>query len=130
MGGRPITAMSIVCFPVGKLEFSVLGEVLAGACEAIIESGAVLSGGHTVDDPEFKFGLSVNGLVHPDRVWTNAGARPGDIMVLSKALGTGIVTTGIKRGKANRDEEEAVTRSMTTLNAGAAAAAERVGVHA
>ena len=128
MGGRPITAMSIVCFPAGDLDFEVLGEILQGACDAVLEAGAVLSGGHTVDDPQLKFGLSVNGIVRPGRMFTNAAARAGDVMVLTKPLGAGIVTTGIKRGKTQPAHEAAVTASMCKLNAGAAEAGQRVGV--
>lgn len=130
MGGTPITALSIACFPIGTLDAGILGEILQGACETVIEAGALLAGGHTVDDPQLKFGLSVTGTVHPDRVLTNAGAQRGDALILTKELGTGIVTTGIKRSRAGEEAIEAVTRSMTTLNDSASEAAQRAGAHA
>ena len=130
MGGRPITAMSITCFPIGDLDLDVLAEILCGACDAITAAGAVLAGGHTVDDPQLKFGLSVTGLVHPDRILMNSGAQIGDRLVLTKPLGTGIVTTGIKRAKASAAETEAVARSMMALNDSAAEAAQASEVHA
>ena len=130
MGGRPIVALSIVCFPVGNLDLDILAEILQGATEIVTEAGAVLAGGHTVDDAQLKFGLSVSGLVHPDRVFRNSGACPGDLLVLSKPLGTGIVTTGIKRGLASSEAIEAVTKSMTTLNRSASEVAQRVGINA
>ncbi|MDQ2732352.1 MAG: selenide, water dikinase SelD, partial [Armatimonadota bacterium] len=130
MGGRPVTALSIACFPVGTLDFGILGEILQGACETVIEAGALLAGGHTVVDPQLKFGLSVTGTVHPDQVLTNAGAQPGDVLILTKKLGTGIVTTGIKRGQTGPVAIEAVTHSMITLNASASEAAQRAGAHA
>jgi selenide,water dikinase len=130
MGGRPITALSVACFPIGTMEAEILGDILAGACEILTEAGAVLAGGHTVDDNELKFGLSVTGLVHPDHILTNACARSGDILVLTKPLGTGIVTTGIKQGLVAKTEVDAVTRSMITLNRDASEAAVSANAHA
>ncbi len=120
MGGRPITAMNIVCFPIGKLDKSILKEILRGGLEKIYEAGAALAGGHSVDDLELKYGLSVTGLVHPDRVWANAGAKPGDVLILTKPLGTGILATAIKAGLASAAAEAAAIELMATLNKQAA----------
>ena len=130
MGGKPVLCLSIVCFPIGELDSSILSLILQGACAAIVEAGAVLAGGHTVDDPALKFGLAVTGTVCPDALLTNAGARAGDFLVLTKPLGTGIVTTGIKQGLAQTSEIEAVTTSMATLNRAASEAICRAGAHA
>ena len=99
MGGRPLTAMNIVCFPVKDMDKEVLREILRGGLAKVHEAGAALVGGHSVEDPEIKYGLSVTGVVHPDRVFTNAGARPGDAFILTKPLGTGILATAIKDRK-------------------------------
>jgi selenide,water dikinase len=115
MGGRPLTALSIVCFPSGD-DMEDLVEILQGGAEKMAEAGCVIVGGHSVNDPEIKFGYSVTGLVHPDRIWTNAGARPGDVLVLTKPLGTGIVGTALKRGMAAPEHVEAAIASMLRLN--------------
>jgi len=120
MGGRPITAMNIVCFPIGKLAKTILKEILRGGLEKIHEAGAVLAGGHSVDDLELKYGLSVTGLVHPDRIWTNSGARPGDVLILTKPLGTGILATAIKAELASAEAQAAAVELMATLNKKAA----------
>ena len=99
MGGLPKTALNVVCFPSG-LDPQILNAILRGGLSKLGEAGVALMGGHTVDDPEIKFGLSVTGTVHPDLVWTNAGARVGDVLVLTKPLGIGAITTGIKQGVA------------------------------
>jgi len=130
MGGEPLTAMNIVCFPRRSLSTDVLREVLLGGLEKIEEAGALLVGGHSVEDPELKYGLSVTGTVHPDRVVTNAGARPGDLLLLTKPLGTGVLATAIKGGMATAESEAEGVRWMTTLNRDAAAAMQEVGVHA
>ena len=98
MGGTPLTAMNIVCFPRKSLPLEVLRDVLLGGLEMIQQAGALLVGGHSVEDPELKYGLSVTGTVHPDRVVTNAGAQPGDRLILTKPLGTGVLATAIKGG--------------------------------
>jgi selenide, water dikinase len=116
MGGRPLCAMNIVCFPRGKLGIEVLREVLRGGLSKLHEAEVALAGGHSVDDPELKFGLSVTGVVHPRRIWTKGGARPGDRLLLSKPLGTGVVASAIKRGQASAEAVQAIERSMTTLN--------------
>jgi selenide,water dikinase len=122
MGGVPLTAMNIVCFPRKSLSLEVLREVLLGGHEIVEQAGALLVGGHSVDDPELKYGLSVTGTVHPDRVVTNAGALPGDRLILTKPLGTGVVATAAKGGKAPPDVEAEAVRWMTILNKEAAEA--------
>ncbi|MBA2880076.1 selenide,water dikinase [Desulfosalsimonas propionicica] len=125
MGGRPLTAMNIVCFPSDDLPESVLKDTLAGGLEVIHESGAVLVGGHSVDDVEFKYGLSVTGVVHPDAVWKNSGAASGDQIILTKPIGTGILATAVK-GKLADDKTISELIAITTrLNKNAALAAER-----
>ena len=116
MGGSPLTALNIVGFPRRKLDISVLGEILAGGAEKAAEADCIIVGGHTVEDSEVKYGLAVTGTVHPDEVISNAGARPGDALVLTKPLGTGSVATGIKRNKVEDDLVDRAVASMTTLN--------------
>lgn len=131
MGGRPITALAHVCFPAdGDLE--VLGQVLAGGLSKMMEAGCAVIGGHSVRDEEMKFGYSVTGLIDPARVFSNAGARPGDHLVFTKALGTGVICTAIKKHKAEPEWVEAAIHSMTTLNkkAGKLIAAQGYAVHA
>jgi selenide, water dikinase len=130
MGGRPIAMLSIVGFPRDKLPMSVLGEVLRGGAEKAREAGVSVVGGHSVDDAEPKVGYAVVGLIHPGRIWRNVGARPGDALVLTKPLGTGIISTAIKQGKAPDRAVAAAIRSMSALNRPAAEAAARVPVHA
>lgn len=130
MGGEPLTAMNIVGFPDKELGPEVLIEILRGGAEAVRAAGAVIVGGHSVRDAEIKYGLSVTGRVHPKRIWTNAGARPGDRLVLTKPLGSGVLCSAAKSGKmAESDLAEAV-RVMTTLNKAARDAAAGVGVRA
>ncbi len=115
MGGRPLTALSILCYPAnGDLED--LEEILKGGAETMIEAGCVVVGGHSVNDDEMKFGYAVTGMVHPERIWTNAGARAGDVLVLTKPLGTGVIGTALKRGIANAAHVEAAVESMCRLN--------------
>lgn len=128
MGGRPVTVMNILCFPIHEREPGELAEILRGGAEKVAESGAVLVGGHSVEDPEPKFGLSVTGLIDPAHVTTNAGARPGDVIVLTKPIGTGVITTAAKFDECPPDALEFACRSMATLNAGAAAAMRAVGI--
>ncbi len=117
MNGRPLTAMNIVGFPVDELDVSILGEILRGAADAVTAAGAVTLGGHSLRDAEVKFGLSVTGLVDPADVLTNAGARPGDVLVLTKPLGTGFVTTAAKKQECPPEVLDRAIASMTTLNA-------------
>ena len=128
MGGRPLTAMNIACFT-NCLEPSVLAEILKGGADKIKEAETTLVGGHTVTDNEVKYGLSVTGYVHPDKVLTNAGAKAGDVLILTKPLGTGILSTALKSGLIDEDDLTESVRSMTTLNKGAALAMEKVGAN-
>jgi selenide,water dikinase len=116
MGGIPITAMNIIGFPVSTMDISVLQEVLRGGLDKIKEAGALLLGGHSIEDDEFKYGLSVTGKVHPDKVVTNRGARPGDLLVLTKPLGTGIINTAIKGNIAGEDLVDRAVKIMSSLN--------------
>jgi len=113
MGGTPISALSIVCYP-QKGDWDVLGQILAGGQMAMNEAGVVVIGGHSVDDQEMKFGYAVTGVIHPDEVITNAGAKPGDVLILTKPIGTGAINTAVKQGKASRETEEAAIKAMTT----------------
>jgi len=131
MGGVPRLALNVVCFPDEDLDADVLGEVLRGGQVVVREAGAVVGGGHSVSDKEFKYGLSVMGTVHPDRVWTNAGARPGDVLVLTKPVGTGVLATAAKRGALDAAGTTALVECVVTLNRAAAEAGrEAGGVHA
>jgi selenide,water dikinase len=116
MGARPVTALNVVTFPNDSLDARVLARILAGGSERVAAAGAVVVGGHTVCDPELKYGMAVTGVVHPDRIVRNRGARAGDLLVLTKALGTGIVATGVKKQAAEDAEEEAAVSSMVALN--------------
>jgi selenide, water dikinase len=129
MGGTPLTALAIVCFPQdGNLE--LLGQILRGGMSKMNEAVCTIVGGHSVRDTEIKFGYAVTGLIHPDRVLTNAGARDGDRLVLTKPVGAGVITTALKQGKAQEEWVTAATRSMTTLNKTAAAIiAQSGGAH-
>jgi selenide,water dikinase len=131
MGGRPLTALNITTFPTATLSLDVLTEILRGGADKMREAGVTLVGGHTLDDAEPKYGLAVTGLIHPDRIITNAGARPGDRLVLTKPLGVGIATTAIKSGLAGDALREQVSAQMATLNGPASEAMlEAGGVHA
>ena len=120
MGGKPLTAMNVVCFPIGKMDISILRDILQGGLKKIREAGALLVGGHSVDDGDLKYGLSVTGTIHPDRVVLNRGAKVGDKLILTKPLGTGIVSTALKRGMAETSLIARSVNSMTTLNKRAA----------
>lgn len=129
MGGRPLLALNIVGFPEGLVE-DVLPLVLKGGADKVIEAGAIIAGGHSIKTPEPVYGLSVLGEVHPERVLTNAGAKPGDVIVLTKPLGTGVFTTAAKAGMVDSRVEREALDSMNTLNKAASEAAVRVGVSA
>lgn len=116
MGGRPLTALNIAAFPRTVLPFEILGEILRGGLSKVMEAGASVVGGHTVESAELLFGLSVTGLVNPQRIATNAGARPGDVLVLTKPLGTGIVSTAIKFAACPDEIAHAAIASMAQLN--------------
>lgn len=115
MGGKPVVAMNIVCFP-NCLNIDILGEILRGGADKVIESGAVVIGGHTVEDDEPKYGLSVMGLVHPDKVLKNYGCKPGEVIILTKPIGVGIVNTAIKAGMASEATYNEAVKIMSTLN--------------
>ena len=119
MGGKPLTALALVCFP-DKADLSILERILAGGLSKMIEAGCTVIGGHSIRDEETKFGYSVTGLVHPKKILANAGARPGDALIFTKALGTGVISTAIKKGKAEPKWIDAAVQSMTTLNKRAA----------
>lgn len=128
MGGEPLYALAIAAFPDDEKTLPLLADVMAGAADKAKEAGICIIGGHTVKDKEPKFGLSVTGRVHPDRMWHNRGAKPGDAIVLTKPLGTGIATTAIKWGICPMETEAAVIASMARLNANAAKAGREVGI--
>lgn len=116
MGAEPRTAMNIVCFPKGKMDIQVLGEVLKGGAEKVREAGAVVIGGHSIIDEEIKYGMAVTGVIHPDKVVRNVGVQEGDALVLTKPLGTGIITTALKKGKASKESIQAAVAFMVALN--------------
>jgi selenide,water dikinase len=130
MGGEPKTCMNIVCFPKGKMDISILGEILKGGADKVKEAGAVIIGGHSIIDDEIKYGMSVTGVVHPDKIFRNVGVQEGDVLILTKPLGTGIITTALKRGKASAESVAEAITSMTTLNANASYVARKHKVHA
>jgi selenide,water dikinase len=129
MGGEVVLALNISAFP-SDLPLEITSEILRGGAEKVAEAGGVLAGGHTIDDDEPKYGLSVMGIVHPDRVWTKAGARPGDTLVLTKPLGVGIITTALKGQKTDPAQVEAAVASMKKLNRQAAHILQSIGVRA
>ena len=128
MGARPLTALNIAAFPRQTLPFEVLGEILRGGLSKVQEAGATILGGHTVENAEPLYGLAVTGIVHPNRIATNAGAQAGDVLILTKALGTGIVSTAIKREACSEVVAEAAINSMATLNRAACEAMLAVGI--
>jgi selenide,water dikinase len=130
MGGKPLTALNIVGFPRRSLDLSILTDILRGGLEVVHEAGAVLLGGHTVDDSELKYGLSVTGTVHPQKVVKNSEARVGDVLILTKALGTGIISTANKAGMAEAGVLQKAVDSMTRLNDQASEAMLAAGAHA
>jgi selenide,water dikinase len=128
MGGKPITVMNILCYPINDRDPNELAEILRGGVEKVAEAGASLVGGHSVEDAEPKFGLSVTGLIDPAHITTNAGAQPGDALVLTKPLGTGIITTAAKFDECDAETLAIACRSMAALNAAAAEAMRAVGI--
>jgi len=130
MGGTPLTALNLVAFPLDALGAPVLAEILRGGADVAREAGVSIVGGHSIDDPEPKYGLAVTGTVHPDRILRNAGARPGDLLYLTKPLGGGVASTATKRGKASGELIAAAVAAMTTLNRDGARAALAAGAHA
>lgn len=130
MGGKPLTVLNIVAFPISVLDKSILADILRGAADKVHEAGATLVGGHSIDDQEPKFGLAVTGLVHPDKIRTNAAARAGDKLILTKPIGVGILTTSIKKNQLSPEETTRLTSVMSTLNKTAAEIMEPYEVHA
>jgi selenide,water dikinase len=128
MGGKPLSALTMVCFP-DKGDLNVLEQILAGGLSKMIEARCTIAGGHSVRDPEIKFGYAVTGTIHPDRVFANATAKPGDALILTKAIGTGVISTAIKKGVAEQSWIDAATTSMTTLNRAAAEVMTRTEFH-
>jgi len=130
MGGTPITAMNIICFPIKKMDISVLQTILRGGLDKMREADVVLVGGHSVEDNELKYGLSVTGTIHPEKVLYNKGARPGDKLILTKAIGTGIINTALKGGLADENSVAQSIECMSSLNRKAAELMVEVEVHA
>ena len=130
MGGKPLTALNVVMFPSKHLDMGMLRDILRGGHDKVVEAGAVLVGGHTVDDEEPKYGLCVNGIVHPDRVITNAGAKPGDALVLTKPLGSGVLFNAVRSGKFSfRELEREVLPQLAFLNGPAMEKALQFDLH-
>lgn len=130
MGAEPRTALNIVCFPKGKMDIRVLGEVLKGGAEKVQEAGAVVVGGHSIIDEEIKYGMAITGVIHPDKVIRNVGVQEGDALILTKPLGTGIISTALKKGKASKESVQASVASMITLNNTASKIMRNYPVHA
>ncbi len=130
MGGRPLTALNVVCFPQEVMDISILREVLRGGMDKMHEAGVLLVGGHSVEDPELKYGLAVTGTIHPDKVIHNNGAKVGDRLILTKPLGTGIISTAIKGNVASEEATAKIVKSMTSLSRTASELMLEVGAHA
>jgi selenide,water dikinase len=131
MGGKPLTAMNIVCFPIDTMDLSILKDILLGGIDKMREANVTLVGGHSINDSELKYGLSVTGVVHPDKMITNTGGIKGDKVILTKPLGTGIINTAAKAEMANENTIKIVTTSMAALNSKASELAQQsVGLHA
>lgn len=130
MGGKPITALNIVAFPISKLDKSILADILRGAADKLAEANVALIGGHSIDDKEPKFGLAVTGMIHPEKVRANSHAKVGDKLILTKPIGVGILSSAIKNGLLQNDEIERVTKVMATLNKVAAEIMEPYEIHA
>ena len=130
MGAEPVTALNIVGFPKGKLSLDVLADIIRGGSERVRAAGAVVIGGHTIIDEELKYGMAVTGIIHPDRIVRNVGVQEGDVLVLTKPLGTGIITTALKRRKASAASVRAAVASMTALNDTASLLMRQLPVHA
>lgn len=129
MGGTPLSALSIVCYP-QKGDWDILGQILAGGQQAMSDEGVVILGGHSVDDKEMKFGYAVTGVIHPDQVITNGGAVAGDVLILTKPIGTGAINTAVKHGKASVETEAAAVKAMTASAAAASKAMRALAAHA
>lgn len=130
MGGTPLTALNLVAFPIKTLSPSILKEILRGGLSKMGEAGVALVGGHTIEDPEVKYGLAVTGIIHPKKILANAKAVPGDRLVLTKPLGTGIISTALKAGMASKEAVQKMVESMVALNREASEAMKAFGTHA
>jgi selenide,water dikinase len=130
MGGKPLTAMNIVCFPVQTMDLSILKEILKGGLEKMREAEVVLIGGHSVEDQELKYGLSVTGTIHPKKVLLKENARTGDRLILTKPIGTGIISTALKAELAGKEAADRLVKSMSALNREASEIMQEIGVHA
>lgn len=130
MGGKPLTAMNIVCFPIKTMDKMALRAILEGGIEVVSKAGAVIAGGHSVEDNEIKYGLSVTGIAHPDRFLTNAGAQVGDVLVLTKPIGTGVLSTALKAGMLDDKNTRHIIEIMAELNKNACEAMKGLDVHA
>jgi selenide, water dikinase len=130
MGGRPLMCLNLICFPMGKLAPEILHQIVAGALHKITEAGAVLAGGHTIEDDEPKYGLAVIGIVHPEKYWTNSGAKPGDVLILTKPIGSGVLfNANIKKWVSDQAMQECLA-ILTSLNKSAADVMESFEIHA
>jgi selenide, water dikinase len=130
MGGEPKTALNIVCFPKGKMDLRVLGEVLKGGADKAAEAGVAIVGGHSIIDPEIKYGMAVTGVIHPNKILRNVGVQEGDTLVLTKPLGTGVITTALKKGKATKGSINEAVSVMAELNRTASTVMRDYPVHA
>jgi selenide,water dikinase len=128
MAGTPITALAITCFPKKGVDFSILAEIMRGGLEVLTQNGVVLLGGHSVDNQQIMFGYSVTGIIHPDKVATNAGARSGDVIILTKPIGTGVISTGIKFARAPAEVAASSVKTMLTPGRAAAEAMREFGI--
>ena len=130
MGGRPLTCLNLLAFPANKLGQEILHGIIAGAAEKILEAGAVLAGGHSIEDEEPKFGLAVTGMVHPQKIWRNNGAQVGDALLLTKPLGSGVLLNANLKGWVSQEAIEECFRQLATLNRVAAETLRAFNVHA
>jgi selenide,water dikinase len=130
MGGKPLTAMNIVCFPIQTMDVSILREIMLGGLEKMREADVVLVGGHSVDDQELKYGLSVTGSIHPQKILRKEGSKPGDRLILTKPLGTGIISTAVKAEMASKEAASLISKSMSTLNRKASKVMQEIGANA
>lgn len=130
MGGKPLTALNLVMFPIKKLDISILREILRGGCDKVFEAGASISGGHSVDDNEPKYGLAVTGVVHPDRILTNCGAKEGDVLILTKPIGTGVLFNACRSKKLPWRDLEVLLPEVASLNKRAIEIALNFDIHA
>lgn len=130
MGAKPVIALNLVGFPVDKLDRGILKEILRGGADKMVEAGVCIAGGHSIDDPEVKYGLAVTGLVHPEKLLTKQGAKTGDAVFITKPIGIGIISTALKAGMASPSAVEKITRAMVTLNKTVCEIVQDIGIHA